>query len=568
MRIKRYLQLCALLSVAVSGLGIAAQGESLKTHHMFSAVANGKAQVKGHLPAEQVLLLDVVLPLSDRQGLDDFVAKVTDPKSPLYEQFLTPEEFSARFGPSQQDYDATVRYLQTHGLTVVGGSLLAMDVQVKGPVSAIESAFHVTMNSYQHPTENRVFYSADREPTTDLPFALWHVSGLDNYSIPKPAMLKGENLIPVSRGSKSESKTPAWTGSGPLGYFLGSDMRAAYYGGTALTGSGQYVGLLEYAGTNLYDLNLYYWLVGQTNNVPIALVSTDGTPTSCNYTQAGGYCDDTEQTIDMTQAIGVAPGLSGLGMFVGSSDTAIIGAMAIRKPLAKTLSASWVWDPVDPSALDPYFERFAAQGQNYFAAAGDWGNWGPNNVSAWPAESPLVTAVGGTSLVTNGPGGYWESESTWGDTGSGISPDGIAIPYYQQYAGVINSSNGGSTVYRNGPDVAANADFSYVACSDQSGCYAGWGGTSFAAPLWAGYVALLNQARANIHHASIGFLNPMLYLNNSKSITKAGSFWYDQTFHDTTTGGVGPFNAVTGYDLVTGWGSPNGVKFINYYLTQ
>ena len=75
----------------------------------------------------------------------------------------------------------------------------------------------------------------------------------------------------------------ATTGSGPGASFLGSDMRAAYYEGTALTGSGQSLGLLEYYGTDLADLNTYYENVGQTNNVPITLLSTDGTSTSCVY---------------------------------------------------------------------------------------------------------------------------------------------------------------------------------------------------------------------------------------------------------------------------------------------
>src|SRR5579862_9920336 len=110
-----------------------------------------------------------------------------------------------------------------------------MEVQVRGPVTAIEAAFHVTLMTYQHPTENRIFYAPDREPTVDLPFALWHVSGLDNFSIPHPASLH-KNLTVKSNVVK---------GSCPSASYCGSDMRAAYYGGTALTGAGQTLGLLE-----------------------------------------------------------------------------------------------------------------------------------------------------------------------------------------------------------------------------------------------------------------------------------------------------------------------------------
>src|ERR1700741_1143301 len=101
-------------------------------------------------------------------------------------------------------------------------------------------------------------------------------------------------------------------------------MRAAYYGSGSLTGSGQNLGLLEFVGTDLADLNTYFTNVHQTNNVPITLLSTDGTSTSCVYRP--GRCDDGEQTLDMTQAIGMAPGLASLVMYIGSTDTSIISA--------------------------------------------------------------------------------------------------------------------------------------------------------------------------------------------------------------------------------------------------
>src|SRR5208283_6164627 len=134
---------------------------------------------------------------------------------------------------------------------------------------------------------------------------------------------------------------------------LGSDMRAAYYGSGTLTGAGQNLGLFEYEGTDLADLTTYYKNVGQTNTVPITLLSTDGTSTSCVYPS----CDDTEQTLDMTQALGMAPGLASLVMYVGSTDTAIISAMTTHSPLPTTIGCSWGWTPADPGTLDIYFQR-------------------------------------------------------------------------------------------------------------------------------------------------------------------------------------------------------------------
>ena len=490
--------------------------------------------------------LDVVLKLKDQAGLNSFLKELYDPSSLIYRHFLTPTEFSAQFGPTQEDYDAVIAFAKNNGFEIVGGTHEGMEVQIKGPVSAVESAFHLTMGTYQHPTENRIFYAPDREPTADLPFQLWHISGLDNYSIPHPLYVNKSDYLKTHPGS--DASTHATTGSGPSASFLGSDMRAAYYGGS-LTGAGQNLGLFEYLGTDLTDLSTYFSNVGQTNNVPVTLVSTDGTSTSCVDSRSGGSCDDTEQTLDMTQAIGMAPGLASLVMYVGSVDTAIISAMTTHNPLPTTIGCSWGWTPADPSTLDPYFQQMSAQGQNFFAASGDSSTWSSSN-EAWPADDAYVVSVGGTDLNTTGPGGAWASETAWVDSGGGISPDSIAIPSYQKLSGVINSSNKGSTTLRNGPDVSANANFSFYVCADQKACTANsYGGTSFAAPMWAGYIALVNQQLVASSKPTIGFINPTIYANNVTST-------YATDFHDITSGTSGSYSAVTGYDLVTGWGSP------------
>ena len=111
--------------------------------------------------------------------------------------------------------------------------------------------------------------------------------------------------------------------------------------------------------------------------------------------------DDTEQTLDMTQAIGMAPGLASLVMYVGSTDTAMISAMTTHNPLPKTIGCSWGWTPVDPNTLTPYFKKMSAQGQNFFVASGDSSTWTTKNFP-WPTEDPNVVFVGGTDLVTTG----------------------------------------------------------------------------------------------------------------------------------------------------------------------
>ena len=544
----------ALISIVT--MNTQAQAQSLMTRHVREAVLDGQALSVGRLPATQTMQLNIVLPLRNQGELDNFLRELSDPSSGMYRRFLTVPEFTERFGPTQADYDAVVRFAKANGFTVVGGTRDGMDVQIVGPVSAVEKAFHVTMGTYQHPTEDRIFYAPDREPTINLPFQLWHISGMDNYSIPHPMFVKKSDYAAAHGIDVEKVVSHATTGSGPSASFLGSDMRAAYYGGTALTGAGQNLGLFEYLGTDLADLTTYYKNVGQTNNVPITLLSTDGTSTSCVDTRAGGDCDDTEQTLDMTQAIGMAPGLSSLVMYIGSTDTAIISAMTTHSPLPTTIGCSWGWTPADPSTLNPYFQKMAAQGQNFFAASGDSSTWSSRN-EAWPADNAYVVSVGGTDLITASAGGTWKSETAWVDSGGGISPDAIPIPSWQQISGVINSSNKGSTTLRNGPDVSANANFTFYVCADQTTCTANdYGGTSFATPMWAGYIALVNQQLAANGDPTIGFINPTIYAQNVTSS-------YGADFHDITSGTSGSYSAVTGYDLVTGWGSPNGVGLIN-----
>src|SRR5580693_9311946 len=544
-----------------------AQPQSLLTRHVREEIVSGRAQFVGQLPATQTLRFDIVLPLRDRAGLQSFVQEVQDPASPFHHQFLTPQEFTARFGPTQEDWDALVAFAKASGFEIISGTREERDLRLSGTVANIERAFHVTMGTYHDLTEDRTFFAVDREPTVDLPFQLWHITGLDNDSRPHPMYVKKSDYAKAYGIDPDKVVSHATTGSGPSASFLGSDMRAAYYGGTALTGSGQNLALFEFAGTDLSDLSTYYKNVGQTEPFTPTLISTGGYGTSC-VDSGGSACDDTEQTLDMTQFMGMAPGASMLYMYVcgdvlasGSgniSDTACISAMVsdADAPLSKQISCSWGWTPADPSTLDPYFEQMASQGQNFFAAAGDDSAWSASK-EAWPADDANIVSVGGTDLTSSSAAGPWKSETAWADSGGGISPDKIAIPSWQQLAGVITSSNKGSTTYRNGPDVSANANFTFYVCADQKTCTANeYGGTSFAAPMWAGYLALVNQQLKTNGYSTIGFINPYLYAFGTSSS-------YDTDFHDITSGKSGSYSAVTGYDLVTGWGSPNGTGLLN-----
>jgi xanthomonalisin len=323
-----------------------AQQRFALTPHVPQAVARGQAALVGGVPATQRMSLAISLPLRNEADLDDLLQQLYDPQSPNYRRYLTVEEFTQRFGPTLDDRDAVVRFAEASGLTVTRTPANRSVVDIEGPVANIEAAFHLNMGVYRHPTEARTFYAPDREPTLNLDVPVLHISGLDNFTLPHAKNIKH---LQLPEDGKS-------TGSGPHGQFIGSDMRAAYYGSGPLTGAGQTVGLFEYAGYEVSDVQLYFQKVNQPLNVPIVGVRLNGVPLQCPPSE----CDDSEQVLDIEMAISMAPGLSQVVVYVGSSDVSIFSQMAADNT-SKQLSCSWGWSD-DESSLDPDLQGDADTG--------------------------------------------------------------------------------------------------------------------------------------------------------------------------------------------------------------
>lgn len=515
--------------------------------HVRATILRGQAAPAGLMSASQRMNLSIVLPLRNQADLTSLLGRIYDPSSADYHKFLTASQFADQFAPTAADYQAVVTYAQANGFTVGAAPANRLVVPITGTVAQVQKAFNVRMALYHHPTENRLFYSPDREPSVNLSVPIAHIAGLDNYSTPKPMF---------HRSPQPDNQVHYVTaGSGPGGAFLASDMRYAYYGTGSLDGTGQTIALLEFDGYNQSDVDLTFSSVGQSYSVPVNNVLLDGA------TGAPASGDDSEEVLDIVQAIGMAPNLSQVRVYIGGNDVDILNAIA-SEDVAQEVSISWSWSPDDPATDDTFFEECAAQGQSVFVSSGDWGEFDPYFDDFYPAEDQYVTAVGGTDLSTQGGGGPWASETAWNRSGGGVSPDGIPIPSWQ--AGVATSSNGGSTTLRNVPDVAAQADFVNYNCA-MGVCAGDFGGTSFSAPRWAAFMALVNQQAVASGNPSVGFLNPAIYAIGEGSN-------YANDFHDITYGnndarnnccGWPYYNAVPGYDLVTGWGSPNGQSLID-----
>ena len=336
---------------------------------------------------------------------------------------------------------------------------------------------------------------------------------------------------------------------------MGYDFRNAYVPGTSLTGAGQSVGLLEFDGYFPNDVSQYLVQAGLPA-VPLLNVFIDG------FTGPPGG-GNTGVTLDIDMANAMAPGLSQIIVYMAPNPSPWVDLLSrmASDNLAKQLSCSWGGGPEDPTA-EQIFLQMAAQGQSFFDAQGDNDAF-VNGDIPFPGVSPNITQVGGTTLFTTGPLGNYVSEKVWnwgGGIGScgGISTN-FAIPVWQ--LGIDMTTNQGSPTMRNLPDVALTADDIYI-IADDGFPEPGTGGTSCAAPLWAGFTALMNQQAQQGGLAPLGFLNPAIY-----NICKSPLYTFN--FRDCFTGNnfspTSPnlFSAVPGYDLATGWGSPAGTNLIN-----
>jgi len=515
----------------------------------------------GNLSATRQLNLAIGLPLHNQAELDELLRQLYDPASPNFHKFLTPEEFTARFGPTEADYAAVRDFARTNGMVVTGTYDDRLLLDVAGPAAAAESAFHVTLRTYHHPTENRDFFAPDTEPTVESNLPIADVSGLQNYSRPHPKF----HFVPNSLSPRA--------GSAPGSEYMGNDFRNSYVPGTTLDGSGQMVGLVQFDGFYASDITAYESVAGRTN-IPLQVVKLDGfsgTPTT------GANTGNPEVSLDIEMAMSMAPALARIVVFEGNPNNFIpndvLNSMAASNTV-KNLSCSWGWSGGPTTTTDNIFKMMAADGQSFFDASGDSDAFPPGYVdnsasTTVPSSSPYITQVGGTTLTMNGSGASYNSETVWNwgyDSSAGgyVGASGgvssyYAIPAWQQGINSF-STNGGSTTMRNIPDVALTADNVYVTYGN--GSTGDFGGTSCAAPLWAGFMALVNQQAAAGGQANgIGFINPAIYEIANESI-------YNSAFNDITTGNntwpssPDSFYAVPGYDLCTGLGTPAGTALI------
>ena len=574
---KTFLKIGLGLALALGLAGAGSAAVTVPTKQLSGHVPKVVSSLTstGRMPSTNMIHLAITLPLQNQQGMDNLLAQINDPASPNYHHYLSSKDFTDHFGPSEQDYQSVVDFAKASGFSVSKLHTNRMLVEVDGKAADVERAFNVKLKTYQHPTENRTFFAPDVEPTLPAALSVMEIGGLNNYSRPHPKL-----KMRAFDKSSTNSAGKYLNGSGPQGTYLGNDFRPAFVPGTTLTGAGQKVALFEYDGYLSNDITIYEQRSGlpAVSLTNVLLQGFSGIPQDPN--------SQSEVTLDIDMIIAMAPGVSSVIVYEGNFAVAYLPNLVLNQiaedDTASQISCSWGW-PGGPSATtDQIFKQMILQGQTFYDAAGDVdaflpagssgnapGSVDDPNVPNAPSDDPYIVQVGATQLATTGPGGSYVKEKiwNWGVEFPGTGYDGVGgsggisgyypIPSWQQ--GISMATNLGSSTMRNLPDVAMPGEDLDIIVNGQDSKTAG---TSCAAPLWAGFTALVNQQAAINQDAPVGFINPAIY-----ALAKSAN--YTNYFHDVTLGNdtwsqsPNLFYACPGYDLASGWGSPNGTNLIN-----
>ena len=555
----------------------------------------------GEAPADRILpsvTLRFSMTAAQSSALDTLLAAQQNPASPLYRQWLTPEQFGARFGLSTADLARTTAWLQSQGLTVTGVARGQSFITVSGTVASLNAAFGIRLHTIQLKGEQ-------------------HIANLTDPTLPSPLAAVVGTITGLNDLRLKPHAHPHFTSSISGNHFIApGDFYTIYDINPLLTanvnGSGVTIAVAGQTDIQLSDMAAFRSASGLTANPPtVKLIGADpGVPTTD---------DQVEASIDVEWSGAVAPAASIL--YVNSTDV-FNGSLTaiIDQNLAPIATISYGncesgFGSSDINSYNQLFRQAAAQGQTIAGPAGDSGATDCDYQTSvasqglavdFPASSPYVTGVGGT-MFNEGSGTYWSTtngnfsgsalsyipEAVWDESDSdGLSAGGggastfFGKPSWQIGTGVPADS------HRDVPDLAFNAAAAhdpYLICQGGS-CTNGYrdanndldayGGTSISTPAFAAMMALLEQQL----QTRVGLANPTIY-------ALANSTYSTNVFHDVTTGtndspctigspdcatvvevcnsqsntgkGCIGYNATTGYDIASGWGSLDVFNFVN-----
>jgi subtilase family serine protease len=590
-------------------------------------------------------------------ALQQLLANQQNPSSPQYHQWLTPQQFGAEFGLSATDLASVTAWLQSEGFTVTGVAHGGTFVSFSGTVGQVEQAFGTSIHSLKYNGEQHIGNVTDPTLPAALAQVTTAITGLNDFH-PEPRVhrrvITASPNLAVAKYDGAAAGYGNLIAPGDFYTIYDENKLLTPSSGTAINGTGVTIAVMGQVSVYSSDLTAFRTAAGLSSNIAtqVSEGTTPAAPTvaECPATGEPSVCDDLyESSLDLEWSGASAPDASIL--FVTGADVfANSMTQAIDQDLAPILTVSYGdceadfnYNGITTDSLNTLFMQANAQGQTVLGPSGDSGATDCDYQESlatqglavdYPASSPYVTGVGGTQFDEGG-GTYWNTtdganagsaisyipEQPWnefyqiapgtttieglydGAGGGGVSAL-YAKPYWQQGSGVPADAS------RDVPDVAyaaaanhdgylycafgscSNGGFSYTSAGVTS--YDVAGGTSFATPIFAGTLALVEQKIAG----KIGNANPTIY-------GLANSTYLDTVFHNKTSGGNNaapctpgtpdcsagfpnyyaagtlacPANSCGGtidfpaigyvagsgyvYDTATGWGSVDIANFVN-----
>jgi subtilase family serine protease len=560
LRSTTYRSALGLAALSATAIGIAGQSPKLASIGQPLVEAVAHSQIVGPAPASTPVHLCVCLKMPVPGALEASVDDVSDPGSPNYRHFLTPDEIGQRFGQSDKAVGSVVGYLRQQGFTIGRVAKDHIHILADGTVGQAEAAFHVQLNHYRSlsPNENGhidyMSYASRPQLPASLAPIVDDIEGLQTWNKGVPA-----SCMTPAQASVLYNTAPFTTGN------------------SAALGQGRTIGISSWDGFDLENTALFIQQFGLPTP-PAGAISNISIETINGGSEFGVRL--AEGDLDPQMVIGQAP-LANVIIYNGAgggdwaNDLQVLNVYVTEEDdnNADIITESYAWALAEGSATAAHVvhQLMSLQGITYMAASGDDQN--AEEQEYWyPVCEPEVLIVGGTSANVDQFGNR-QSEVAW-DSGSGgwstIKYALNRLPSWQKGYGVPTQYN-----YRLSPDVAGHASgtpwssegayyfYYYYSMTD------GYIGTSFACPIFAGGLAVAEQQLVNLGkltpdkhgHTRLGRIQNLIYgLNGDPSV-----------FYDVTQGSNGYLpnglasNAGPGWDFCTGWGAINWQGFVNAY---
>ncbi|RQX84304.1 peptidase S53 [Burkholderia anthina] len=528
----------ALLVLALAGCGGDDAGPAAtaaQAGKLSALRATGNAVSAAPMSATAPVHVALVLKLNDEAGLNRFVQQARTPGSANFGAVLTSAQIAARYAPTTSQVATVKAYLASKGFTNISVAGNNMIVEADAPAGVISGVFQTTLVPVAMADGTSTHINTARETVPDaIGGVVQGVLGLDTATRLRPNFVRASNTAAALTSNASPTTSAVTVGHNP------TDFPRIYSVGSAPTAANITVGIIAEGDVTQSVIDLATF--ESNNHLPAVPVSVIHAGLSSGDTSA-----TMEWSLDSQTIVGMSGGLKQLNFYVARSfawsDMALAINRAVTDNTARVINMSIGgcenWAPT--AVIDTLFQLAVAQGQTFSVSSGDSGSvaYGCSGTSVqYPATSPYVVAVGGTTLYTNGNGSY-AGETAWDSSGGGIS--GIEpIPSWQSNVPALKGR-----AFRGMPDIAFDADPNSGEAVVVGGQLEIVGGTSLSAPLFAAtWARMLSGACAT----NLGFAAPTLY--SAQTTTPS-------ILRDITFGSNGAYSAGSGWDFVTGWGTPN-----------